>query len=189
MRHYLIAATLLTSLGAAGAAFAGNDCRVPKADWQPREAVQAMADTQGWTLREIDTDDGCYEIKGSDAEGRRIEAKLNPATLAIVKMQFGDGECRVPMADWQPREAVQAMAKEQGWTVRRIKTDDGCYEIKGRNAEGRQIEVKLDPATLDVVEWEYDGDDDDRARGMAPAQAAQPPANGLLMPGSKPVVE
>ena len=83
------------------------------------------------------------------------------------------------------------MAEAQGWTVRRIKTDDGCYEIKGRDAEGRQIEVKLDPATLAVVEKEYDDDDDDDARGMAPAPAGtvQPPANGLFTPGSKPVVQ
>lgn len=191
MRKYLMTATLLASFGAAGMAFAGDDCRVPKPNWQPREAVQAMAEKQGWTLRKIETDDGCYEIKGLDNQGREIEAKLHPATLAIVKLKYGDGECRVPMADWQPLDAVQAMAKAQGWTVRRIMTDDGCYEVKGRDAEGRKIEVKLDPATLAVVEMEYDDDDDDDARGMAPTPAGtiQPPANGLFTPGSKPVVE
>ncbi|MCI2395714.1 PepSY domain-containing protein [Aliiroseovarius sp. N1F302] len=84
------------------------------------------------------------------------------------------------------------MAEKQGWTVRRIKTDDGCYEIKGRDAQGRQIEVKLDPATLDVVEWEYDDDDDDyRGSGnnAAPTGTVAPPANGLFSPGARPVVE
>jgi hypothetical protein len=103
-----------------------------------------------------------------------------------------DDDCRVPMADWQPREAVQAMAEAQGWTVRRIKTDDGCYEIKGRDAQGREIEVKIDPATLAVVDFEFDGDEDDhRKRDKAPAAAGtvQPPANGLFTPGTRPVVE
>jgi hypothetical protein len=103
-----------------------------------------------------------------------------------------DDECRVPMADWQPREAVQKMAEAQGWTVRRIKTDDGCYEIKGRDAQGRKIKVKVDPATLAIVEMESEDDDDnDRGRGMksAPAGTAQPPANGLFTPGSKPVLK
>jgi len=103
-----------------------------------------------------------------------------------------DDDCRVPMADWQPRGAVQQMAEAQGWTVRRIKTDDGCYEIKGRDAQGREIEAKIDPATLAIVEMEYDDDDDDdrRARDMnqAPAGTSQPPANGLFVPGSKPGV-
>ncbi len=106
-----------------------------------------------------------------------------------------DDDCRVPMANWQPREAVQKMAEARGWTVRRIKTDDGCYEIKGRDATGREIEVKVDPATLAVVEFEYDDDDDDddddrdRNRNAAPTGTMKPPANGLFMPGSKPVIE
>lgn len=47
--------------------------------------------------------------------------------------------------------------------MRRIKIDDGCYEIDGRDAEGRRIEVTVHPATLQVIEFEYE-DDDDRPR-------------------------
>lgn len=104
-----------------------------------------------------------------------------------------DDDCRVPMANWQPREAVQKMAESKGWTVRRIKTDDGCYEIKGRDATGREIEAKVDPATLAIVEFEYDDeDDDDDNRGQnnaAPAGSVTPPANGLFTPGTAPVVK
>ncbi len=69
---------------------------------------------------------------------------------------FADDDCFVPMADWQPREAVAALAARQGWTVRRIKIDDGCYKIDGRDSEGRKIEVKVQPGTLQIVEFEYD---------------------------------
>ncbi|MEZ5771962.1 hypothetical protein LX70_01863 [Defluviimonas denitrificans] len=75
---------------------------------------------------------------------------------------FADDDCFVPMADWQPREEVAALAARQGWTVRRIKIDDGCYKIDGRDAEGRKIEVKVQPGTLQIVEFEYD--DDGRGR-------------------------
>ena len=71
---------------------------------------------------------------------------------------FADDDCFVPMADWQPREEVAALAARQGWTVRRIKIDDGCYKIDGRDAEGRKIEVKVQPGTLQIVEFEYDND-------------------------------
>jgi hypothetical protein len=74
-----------------------------------------------------------------------------PATTAIA-----DDDCFVPMADWQPRDAVARMAEENGWTVRRIKIDDGCYEVDGRDAEGRRIEVTVHPATLQVIELEYE---------------------------------
>ncbi len=68
-----------------------------------------------------------------------------PAGAALA-----DDDCFVPMADWQPREAVAQLAESKGWTVRRIKIDDGCYEIDGRDAEGRRIEVTVHPATLEV---------------------------------------
>ncbi len=118
-----------------------------------------------------------------------------------------DDDCYVPMSKWQSREAVRNMARDQGWEVRRIKIDDGCYEIKGYDASGREIEAKIDPATLQVVDFEYEDDDDDddhkkkkkrrhkdkeyRNNGnnnAAPAAPASPPDNGLFAPGGQPKV-
>ena len=82
-----------------------------------------------------------------------------PAGAALA-----DDDCFVPMADWQPREAVARFVIAQGWDVRRIRIDDGCYEIDGRDAQGRAIEVKLHPGTLQVVEFEFEDDDHDRDR-------------------------
>jgi hypothetical protein len=73
---------------------------------------------------------------------------------------LADDDCFVPMADWQPRDAVARLAEENGWTVRRIKIDDGCYEIDGSDTEGRRIEVTIHPGTLEVIEVEYEDDDD-----------------------------
>lgn len=74
---------------------------------------------------------------------------------------LADEDCFVPMADWQPREAVETLAREKGWKLRRIKIDDGCYQIKGRDQDGKAIEVTLHPATLSIIRIEQeDGDDD-----------------------------
>lgn len=72
-----------------------------------------------------------------------------------------DDDCRVPMADWQTRAAVQKMVQLQGWEVYRIKVDDGCYEIRGRDSQGRSIEAKVDPGSLKIIEIEYEDDDDE----------------------------
>ena len=77
-----------------------------------------------------------------------------PAGMAVA-----DDDCHVPMSDWQPREAVAALAAKNGWTPRRIKIDDGCYEIDGKDADGRKIEVTVDPATLEVIKIKYKDDD------------------------------
>ena len=189
MKKYLMAATLLASFGTAGAVIAGDDCHVPKADWQAPEAVQAMAGKEGWTVDRIKTDDGCYEIKGQDAQGQKIKVKVDPGTLTIVKFKYDDYDCQVPMTDWQSREAVQAMAEKQGWTVRRIKTDDGCYKIKGTDAQGRKIEAKVDPGTLKIIKFEGDGAANDLGGKPAAKDTGQAPANRVLTPGTKPVVE
>lgn len=83
-----------------------------------------------------------------------------PAGMA----QADDDDCFVPMADWQPREAVAALAAKNNWSVRRIKIDDGCYEIHGRDASGRRIEVTVQPATLEVLQIEYEEHEEDGGR-------------------------
>lgn len=77
---------------------------------------------------------------------------------------LADDGCVVPLADWQPRGAVVRLAEENGWVVRRIKIDDGCYEIKGTDREGRRIEVTVDPGTLQVIEIEYEDGGDRHSR-------------------------
>lgn len=77
-------------------------------------------------------------------------------SVAPAAMALADDDCLVPMADWQPREAVAKLAADKGWTVRRIKIDDGCYEIDGRDAKGRAIEAKVHPGTLRIIELDYE---------------------------------
>ncbi len=89
MNRFLTVFGVVTFLTAAMAR-AGDDCAVPMTDWQPRSAVAAVAQAQGWTIRRIRIDDGCYEVIGTDAQGRAIEAKLNPGTLAIQEIEFED---------------------------------------------------------------------------------------------------
>ena len=83
------------------------------------------------------------------------------AILTPIAAQ-ADKHCSVPMTDWQPREAVAEMAEDLGWTVRRIRIDDGCYEILGTDAKGQKIHIKVDPATLAIVEHEAEDEEGHR---------------------------
>ncbi|MGY6270947.1 PepSY domain-containing protein [Achromobacter denitrificans] len=86
---------LAASLGmAASPAWADDDCDVPVERWQSREAVTQMARQKGWDLKRVKIDDGCYEVKGKDQDGRSFKAKLDPETLVIVKMKYRDHEER-----------------------------------------------------------------------------------------------
>lgn len=89
LRHGMLALALsLTALPV----LAADDCDVPIERWQPREAVLQMAARQGWEVQRLKIDDGCYELRGIDANGRHFKAKLDPETLAPVKMKVGERE-------------------------------------------------------------------------------------------------
>lgn len=105
---------------------------------------------------------------------------------------MADDDCTVPMAQWQPREAVAEMAKGRGWTVTRIRVDDGCYQIRGQDENGRAFKAKIDPGSLAVIRLKRKGEDHDRGEGRrhgraAPAPdapAGAPPANEPLGSGA-----
>lgn len=80
-------ALALTAALLTAPAIAGNDCDVPIADWQPREAVQQMAAQKGWQIEHIKIDDGCYKVRATDAQGQHIKAKIDPQTLEIIKLK------------------------------------------------------------------------------------------------------
>lgn len=79
-------------------AWAGRDCDADPHTWQPRSAVTALAERNGWRIDRLKVDDGCYEIKGHDAEGRRLRATIDPATLKILRIRRGHGDDTVPGA-------------------------------------------------------------------------------------------
>ena len=82
------------------------------------------------------------------------------AATIMAGPAMAEEECFVPMQDWQPRELVVQLAADNNWTVRRIKIDDGCYEIKGRDSAGLEIEATVHPATLEIISLEHERDDE-----------------------------
>lgn len=56
----------------------------PKAGWQSVEKLQKRLEEQGWQVRRIKEDGGCYEVYALDDKGQRVEAYFHPVTLAPV---------------------------------------------------------------------------------------------------------
>jgi hypothetical protein len=88
LRHILLGLLAL----AVNPALADDDCDAPPQSWQPRSAVSALAQRNGWQVDRLKIDDGCYELTGRDAQGRRFKAKLHPASLAVIRFKQGRHE-------------------------------------------------------------------------------------------------
>ena len=54
-------------------------------------------------------------------------------------------------AGWQSQEALSEKIIAEGWQVRRVKVDGGCYEVYGTTPEGDRVEAYFDPITLETL--------------------------------------
>lgn len=125
-----------------------------------------------------------------------IAPGLLALTLGAAALPAWAGDdCDVPIQRWQSREAVRQMAAQQGWQVERLKIDDGCYEIRGTDAQGQRFKAKLDPETLQVLKIKSRERDDhhkdrdrerERRRDHTPQDAGTAPSSPLFTPGSAP---
>lgn len=76
--------------------------------------------------------------------------------LAATGTVMASDLCSVPEADRQPISALEAKLVADGWTIKNMKVDDGCYEAYAINAEGQKVEVYFDPKTFEIVKSEVD---------------------------------
>lgn len=104
-----------------------------------------------------------------------------------------DDDCISPMSQWQPQDAVVQHAAELGIEVQRLRIDDGCYEVRGRDSDGNRVELELDPASLGLVDLEirFRPDSDPSrylpgARSVGAGPLRDSSGNPLITPGTTP---
>jgi hypothetical protein len=101
---------------------------------------------------------------------------------------WADDDCDAPLKRWQTRDAVLEMAAAKGWQIQRLKIDDGCYEVRGTDAQGRSFKAKIDPETLKVLKMKQDDHQRTRERERdhddegATQRTRPPPADGAGAP-------
>jgi hypothetical protein len=67
-------------------AFAHGDvkCEVPKPEWKGQMELQKKLTGEGWKVRKVQVENGCFEVYGFDDKGERVEAWFNPKTFERV---------------------------------------------------------------------------------------------------------
>lgn len=82
MPPLVLATTALFATGAL--AHGGFKCEEPKKEWKLRDDLEDKLKAEGWDVRKVKIDNGCYEVYGFDAKGQRREAYFNPKTFELV---------------------------------------------------------------------------------------------------------
>jgi hypothetical protein len=78
---FLFALTLST-----GFAFAKKNCTdEPKEKWMSEESFKKKAEAEGYTIKKFKQPGTCYEIYGTNKEGKKVEVYFNPVDGTPVK--------------------------------------------------------------------------------------------------------
>ena len=81
--------------------------------------------------------------------------RLLPVLLALV---LGPAFMVTPaLAAYVDIEVVRAIAFDHGFVrLKEIELDDGVWEVEGKDANGREIEMKVDARTGRIIKMERD---------------------------------
>ncbi len=78
----LLTALTVIAISAAGPALAEGKCTsAPKSKWQPKSALESQLQADGFKVRQIKVESGCYEVYATDKEGKRANMAYNAETL------------------------------------------------------------------------------------------------------------
>ncbi len=76
-----------------------------------------------------------------------LAATLLSALAGVAHAESENTKCDVPKDKWMSEDAMKAKAKELGLDVRKIKVENGCYEIYAIDAKGKKVEQIFNPET------------------------------------------
>ncbi|MGZ3742829.1 MAG: PepSY domain-containing protein [Pseudobdellovibrionaceae bacterium] len=81
---YLILASFIAFLGSS--AYAKKNCTdKPKEQWMKETDFKKKMEDQGYKISKFKQPGSCYEIYGTNKEGRQVEIYFNPVDASIVK--------------------------------------------------------------------------------------------------------
>ena len=89
---------------------------------------------------------------------RRLVVAAALCLTATVPMDaWAKADCRAyPKTEWMSEADARARLAAQGFAISVFKVDGNCYEIYGKNKDGKKVEIYYDAKTLDVVKSEIE---------------------------------
>ena len=87
MRFLLIPLVALAIGSGAGSASATGlmTCKSgDRASWKTQAQLTRKITADGWKVRRVKVDGGCYEVYGTSPKGQRVEAYFHPVTLELL---------------------------------------------------------------------------------------------------------
>lgn len=82
---------------------------------------------------------------------RLVALCITMGLCSHVALAHGDFKCNEPSKEWKLREDLSDKLQADGWDVRKVKIDNGCYEVYGFDGKGKRRESYFNPRTLELI--------------------------------------
>ena len=77
------------------------------------------------------------------------------AAVSFSGAAFAKADCKAyPRDEWMKEADAKAKIEAQGYAIDKFKVSGNCYEIYGRNKQGKKVEIYYDAKTLEPVKSE-----------------------------------
>ena len=79
---------ILIAAMTAGTAIAGANCpKYERNQWMSEAEARSKIEAQGYKIDKFKIDGNCYEIYGSNKDGKKVEIYFDTKTLEVVKAE------------------------------------------------------------------------------------------------------
>ncbi|MGB7317681.1 MAG: PepSY domain-containing protein [Planktotalea sp.] len=87
----IIASVIAVTLLSAPAFASGKKCDSPSQDqWMSKAELTSMYAEKGYDVKNLKSEDGCYEIYALDAKGKRVELLVDPMSGELLGTENDD---------------------------------------------------------------------------------------------------
>ena len=78
------------------------------------------------------------------------------AVMSLLPIQaMASADCPAyPKEEWGAEDTLKQALKEEGYAIKKFKVDGNCYEMYGRNKEGKKVEIYFDMKTFAIIKAE-----------------------------------
>ena len=106
--------------------------------------VRAKLESQGYTdVHDVEFENGVWTADARSADGTKVDVSIDPKTGKV----YPEGQVAKI-----GKEDVEAKLAAAGYTrVHDVEMDDGVWKADATDPQGRKVEVRLDPATGEVI--------------------------------------
>jgi hypothetical protein len=81
-----------------------------------------------------------------------IRLAIALVSTVLTSNVYASADCPVyPKEEWASEDTLKEALEAEGYTIKKFKIDGNCYEMYGRNKEGKKVEIYFDMKTLGIV--------------------------------------